>query len=239
MRTLGLTAAEEMESSLRKIGCRRGLTRHQQTRMANRRPVIHTIAQKQTTLRGFLTQMTDTTDSAIVVRDERPDDADPVQQLLEHAFGRKAEGHLVARLRRLDVAPISLVAVHCPTENLVEPDRVVGHIMFSPVTINNVAPPLPTLGLAPVAVVPQWQHQGIGSTLIENGLARCRRQGVGVVVVLGHHDYYPRFGFRPAHVKGLTCEYKSPPENFMVIELRPGSLNVCSGLVRYHPTFAD
>ena len=183
--------------------------------------------------------MTDTTDSAIVVRDERPDDADSVQQLLEHAFGRKAESHLVARLRRLEVAPISLVAAHCPTENLNEPDRVVGHIMFSPVTINNVPPPVLVFGLAPVAVLPERQRQGIGSTLIENGLARCRRQGVGVVVVLGHHDYYPRFGFYPAHTRGLTCDYKSPPEAFMAIELAPGSFDVCRGLVRYHPTFAD
>ena len=179
------------------------------------------------------------TTASIIIRDERPTDADSVQQVLEHAFGQKDESHLVARMRRLNIAPISLVAVDCSTENPDAPERIVGHIMFSPVTVNNVTPPVPALGLAPVAVSPERQRQGIGSILIENGLAKCRHQGVGVVVVLGHHNYYPRFGFRPAHPRGLTCEYKSPPESFMVIELRPRSLNVCKGLVRYHPTFDD
>ena len=207
--------------------------------MANRRPVIQPSHRNKLHSGGFLTQMTDTTDSAIVVRNERPDDADSVQQLLEHAFGRKAEGHLVVRLRRLEVAPTSACRSPLPHG---EPCRTrqgrrAHHV--SPVTINNVPPPVRVFGLAPVAVVPERQRQGIGSTLIENGLARCRRQGVGVVVVLGHHDYYPRFGFHPAHARGLTCEYKSPPEAFMVIELTPCSLDMCRGLVRYHPTFAD
>ena len=208
-----------------RIVCRLGLSRHQRTRTT-------------ATSLSRLTKMTDPT-TAIVIRNERPDDANSVQQVLEHAFGRKAEGHLVARMRRLQISPISLVAVDCSTKPSTKPDRIIGHIMFSPVTINNVPPPVPALGLAPVAVVPERQHQGIGSTLIENGLTRCRHQGVGVVVVLGHHDYYPRFGFRPAPARGLTCEYKSPPESFMVIELRPGALDDCRGLVRYHPSFAD
>ncbi len=179
------------------------------------------------------------TTTSIIIRDERPSDADSVRQVLEHAFGQKDESHLVTRMRRVNIAPISLVAVDCSIENPDAPKRIVGHIMFSPVTVNNVAPQVPARGLAPVAVIPERQRQGIGSMLIENGLAKCRHQGVGVVVVLGDHNYYPRFGFRPAHAKGLTCEYKSPPESFMVIELRPGSLDVCRGLVRYHSTFDD
>ncbi len=182
--------------------------------------------------------MADTT-ASIITRDEQPDDTDSVQQVLKHAFGRENESHLVARMRRLKIAPISLVAVDCSAKRPVKSDRIVGHIMFSPVTINNVAPSVPALGLAPVAVIPEYQRQGIGSILIESGLAKCRQHGVGVVVVLGHHNYYPRFGFRPAHARGLKCKYKSPPESFMVIELRPGSLDVCKGLVHYHPTFDD
>ena len=179
------------------------------------------------------------TTTSIIIRDEQPDDVDSVQQLLVHAFGRKNESHLVARMRRLKIAPISLVAVDCSAKNPVKSDRIVGHIMFSPVTVNNGAPPVRALGLAPVAVIPERQRQGIGSILIETGLAKCRHQGVDVVVVLGHHDYYPRFGFKPAHARGLTCEYKSPPESFMVVELRPNALNICKGLVRYHATFND
>ena len=89
------------------------------------------------------------TTTSIIIRDEQPDDVDSVQQLLVHAFGRKDESHLVARMRRLKIAPISLVAVDCSAKSPVKSDRIVGHIMFSPVTVNNVAPPVPALGLAP------------------------------------------------------------------------------------------
>ena len=93
--------------------------------------------------------------------------------------------------------------------------------------------------LAPLAVVPERQRRGVGSTLIESGLVRCRKEGVGVVVVLGHSGYYPRFGFRPAHLSNLTCEYDSPAEAFMAIDLQPPVRAAGARLVRYHRAFAE
>ena len=120
-----------------------------------------------------------------------------------------------------------------------ERDEVVGHILFSSIAIEERTPPVPALGLGPLAVAPEYQHRGIGSALIENELTRCRDQGVGLVVVLGSPGYYSHFGFRPAHSVGLTCEYDSPLEAFMALELTLGALDACTGLVRYHRAFAE
>ena len=89
-----------------------------------------------------------------------------------------------------------------------------------------------------MAVAPAHQRQGVGSALIEQGLDNCRERGIGLVVVLGHSDYYPRFGFRPAHVSGLSCEYDAPPDAFMALELVEGALAASEGIVRYHTAFA-
>ena len=90
-----------------------------------------------------------------------------------------------------------------------------------------------------MAIIPEHQSRGIGTALVEAGLALCRAQGVGLVVALGHPTYYPRFGFGPAHHAGLSCEYDAPLEAFMVLELADGALESCSGTVRYHPVFAE
>jgi putative acetyltransferase len=90
-----------------------------------------------------------------------------------------------------------------------------------------------------MAVVPERQRQGIGSRLVLEGLERCRRAVVGAVVVLGHAEYYPRFGFIPASQLSLRCEYDVPENVFMVRELRDGTLRGFSGTIRYHPVFAS
>ena len=173
------------------------------------------------------------------IRDERPEDAADVRLVLERAFGQTDEADLVGRLRLAGAVTVSAVAVSDQVDNETEGNRVIGHILFSPITIDGRQPPIPSLGLAPMAVDPAHQRRGVGTALVETGLASCRRQGVGLVVVLGHPDYYPRFGFRPAHLSGLSSEYDSPPEAFMALELDAGALDRCSGLVRYHPAFAD
>ena len=96
----------------------------------------------------------------------------------------------------------------------------------------------PLVGLAPMAVAPGHQRKGIGSHLVREGLARCRAAGVAGVVVLGHAEYYPRFGFVPAQQFGLRCEYDVPADVFMALELTQGALRGVSGLVRYHAAFA-
>jgi putative acetyltransferase len=130
------------------------------------------------------------------VRSEKPEDIEAVRRVNIAAFGRSSEADLVDRLRNLS-STISLVAVVS--------DQIVGHLFFSPVTIDNSS--LFLLGLAPVAVLPDYQRQGIGTMLIQEGLKECHPLGCKAVVVLGDPAYYSRFGFIPAKMKGLKCEY--------------------------------
>src|SRR5688572_26858636 len=125
----------------------------------------------------------------VVVRQEEPDDRMAIRHIHEQAFGRPAEAYLVDALRARGQALLSLVAV--------QDDRVVGHILFSPVTIESADGAFPAVGLGPMAVLPALQCQGIGTLLVTMGLAECRAAGHVCVVVLGHQTYYPRFGFRP------------------------------------------
>ena len=175
----------------------------------------------------------------MIVREERPDDAPGVRLVLERAFGQPDEANLVDRLWQAAAVTASSVAVSGPVDHEAGRDQIVGHILFSPVTIGERQPLAPAVGLGPMAVTPVHQRGGVGTALVEAGLSRCRTQGVSVVVVLGHPDYYPRFGFRPAHLSGLSCEYDAPLEAFMALELAPGALESCTGMVRYHPAFAD
>jgi putative acetyltransferase len=163
----------------------------------------------------------------VVVRAETAEDIPAVRRVNELAFGQPAEADLVDALRANARPHVSLVAV--------SEGQVVGHIFFSPVTLEADDSAL-ILGLGPMAVVPGRQNQGVGSRLVREGLEECRRIGCDVVVVVGHPEYYPRFGFVPASRKGLRCEYPVPDEVFMVAELKPNALSG-KGLVRYRPEF--
>jgi putative acetyltransferase len=165
------------------------------------------------------------------IRAEKPEDAIAIHQVNVAAFGREAEANLVDRLRGV-ASTFSLVAV--------ESDRIVGHIFFSPVTIEEQCDnSLLFLGLAPLAVLPNYQRQGIGSLLVQHGLKECMRLGVRAVFVLGNPKYYRRFGFSTAKEKGLGCEYTVPDEAFMVLELRGGSLAGYRGTVKYRSEFRE
>jgi putative acetyltransferase len=168
-------------------------------------------------------------DPAPVVRAERREDRGAVRRVNELAFDAAGEANLVDALREREPAHLSLVAE--------EGGRVVGHIFFSPVTVESGAGAWGALGLGPMAVLPERQGRGVGSALVREGLKECLRRGHELVFVLGHAAYYPRFGFRPAGPLGLTCEFPSPEENFMVAELRAGALAGRKGLVRYRPEF--
>jgi|SRR5688572_29422791 len=167
--------------------------------------------------------------TAVAIRLEAPRDGDGVRETNELAFGAPLEARLVDALRGCD-GYLSLVATL--------DERVVGHILFTPVSLE---PPVDRriTGLAPMAVRPEHQRSGIGGQLIRAGLEECRRNGYEAVVVLGHPEYYPRFGFVPAHTFGLTCEFPSPPEAFMAIELEDRALSGFVGVVRYLPQFAE
>jgi putative acetyltransferase len=165
----------------------------------------------------------------MIIRPERPDDLRSVHTVNEAAFGSATEATLVDRLR-VETAPIvSLVADDDGT--------ILGHILFSPVTLRG-RPELHLMGLAPMAVLPNHQRRGIGSGLARAGLDACRQLGCDAVVVLGHPEYYPRFGFVPASRFGLRSEYDVPDKVFMALELRPASLGAGGGTIRYHPAFA-
>ncbi|HEY7289579.1 MAG TPA: N-acetyltransferase [Vicinamibacterales bacterium] len=167
----------------------------------------------------------------MTIRDERPSDIESIRRVNVAAFGRPAEGDLVDALRSQAVPIISLVAE--------DGGDVVGHVLLSPVIVVGAASAPSLLGLAPMAVTPARQRQGIGSGLVQEGLERCRRTNVGAVVVLGHAEYYPRFGFVSASRYSLRCEYDVPDEVFMVRELRDGALKDVAGVIRYHPLFAN
>jgi len=164
------------------------------------------------------------------IRPEAPGDHAGVRAVNVAAFETPAEADLVDALRAQARPLVSLVAD--------EAGVIVGHIMFSPVTLPG-HPALALMGLAPVAVTPARQRAGIGAALVRAGLEACRRLAADAVVVLGHPDYYPRFGFAPGVRSGLGCEYDVSAEAFMVLELRPGALRGASGRVQYHAAFAS
>ena len=116
--------------------------------------------------------------------------------------------------------------------------EVVGHILFSPVTVSAADSDFQAIGLAPVAYPPEHQRTGIGSHLVRSGLEQCKRAGESIVFVVGHVCDYPRFGFVPARPLGFECEYSVPDDVFMVAELEKGALAGRSGMVRYHTAFA-
>lgn len=161
------------------------------------------------------------------IRNEGIADIEAIRRVNEAAFGQLAEARLVDTLREEATPFLSLVAD--------DDGAVVGHICFTPVTAGETT----ILGLAPMAVLPERQNQGIGKKLVEAGLEACRRAGFGVVVVLGHPQYYPRFGFAPAATKGLRSEYDVPHEVFMLLELIPGAAAGLEGVARYHRAFGD
>ena len=165
------------------------------------------------------------------VRAERPEDLAAIRRVNIAAFGRESEANLVDRLRGA-TSTFSFVAV--------ESAQIVGHILFSSVAIEGECDEhLLILGLAPLAVLPENQRQGIGSSLIQQSLEECARLGCKAVVVLGHPKYYPKFGFVPAKEKGLRCEYAVPDEAFMVLELENGALEKCTGTVKYSSEFSQ
>lgn len=166
----------------------------------------------------------------LLIRPEQPKDFSIVFEIHARAFGRPEEAQLVEALRRVANPQISLVAVRDV--------QVVGHIFFSPVAIEGQRSSMQALGLAPMAVAPELQNQGIGSLLVNEGLNVARRMEQNVIVVLGHSDYYPRFGFEIASRKGLRCEFPAPDEAFMVAELIPGALCGVTGIVKYLPEFS-
>lgn len=171
----------------------------------------------------------------MIIRPERKTDRAAIRRVNKAAFDQPAEADLVDALRSAGAVISSLVAE-------IEAE-VVGHILFSPAVLDTTHPHTPPsemarpiAALGPMAVLPERQGEGIGSQLVAAGLDVCRAAGYDLVIVLGHLDYYPRFGFQPAPPLGIRWEHGAD-SHFMVIELQPGALAGASGIVRYRPEF--
>lgn len=167
---------------------------------------------------------------AVRVRRETTGDIRDIYDINLLAFGREDEGRLVDRLRN-EVSPfISLVAQDGG-------GALVGHILFTPVTVGHS--PIMAAGLGPMAVLPERQGTGTGSALIKKGLRACAEEGMEAVFVLGHPEYYLKFGFGHASARGIYWKSEEFAPYFFVIELASGALDGVTGEVGYHPAFDE
>jgi putative acetyltransferase len=167
----------------------------------------------------------------ITIRPEKPADASQVRRVNELAFGQPDEADLVERLRRACRDSLSLVA---------EDDAVVGHILFTPVVVESAGRRIVGMGLAPMAVLPDRQRQGIGSQLVRRGLDILRERGCPFVVVVGHPEYYPRFGFEPASTHSLASQWDGMPDAaFMAQVLDVQAMAGVSGVASYREEFNE
>lgn len=162
---------------------------------------------------------------------EQPGDIAGIGQVHQSAFHRPDEAELVDRLRQASLVFISLVA-RCEA-------LVLGHVLFTPARILQADRCIVTgLALGPLAVLPEYQHQGIGSALCREGLSRIDPESYPFVIVLGHPDYYPRFGFEPASQYGIYCSYlDEPKDSFMIRILDADKMSDVTGTAFYHPEF--
>jgi putative acetyltransferase len=163
----------------------------------------------------------------VSIRHETASDREAVFRVESAAFGEETEARLVDQLRDNGHSLLSLVAE--------DQGEIVGHLMFSPMTIEGPAGSWDAVCLAPVAVAPSRQRTGIGGQLMLAGFAELREAGHRAIVLLGHPSYYPRFGFRPGREYGL--HFQDDRDAFMALELYPGALDGVSGDVKFAPEF--
>ena len=167
--------------------------------------------------------------TAPIIRAETTADHAAIREVHRLAFGQEDEGRLVDALRAGGFVAVALVAE--------EAGRVVGHILFSDLPIVTRTGTVDALALAPLAVVPDRQRRGLGSALVREGLRACAARGHRIVIVLGHPEYYPRFGFSARLAEPLHAPFSGPA--FMALELVPGTLEGVEGDVVYPPPFGS
>jgi putative acetyltransferase len=169
----------------------------------------------------------------MIIRTETNSDFDDVFQLNYQAFGnREDESRLIERIRSSEqfIPELSIVA---EIDN-----EIVGHVLLSKAIVRERDKEATVIVLAPIAVKPEFQKQGIGSKLIEEGIRRCKALGYGIVMLIGHPSYYPRLGFQPARKHGLELkQFEVSDEVFMVYEVEDGKLEEISGELLYPAAF--
>ena len=167
----------------------------------------------------------------LVIRAEQQSDYEKIRHVVTEAF-RTAEHsdgneqNLVEALRksRSFIPELSLVAV--------KDDELVGHIMFTKAFVNETE----VLALAPLSVLPAYQNQGIGLSLIKRGHEIAKSSGYKFSVVLGHAQYYPKAGYVPASRYGIKAPFEAADENFMAICLNDTGCRL-NGTIRYDAAF--
>ncbi|MBM6995984.1 N-acetyltransferase [Paenibacillus sp. DXFW5] len=169
----------------------------------------------------------------MIIRTETERDFNEVYKLNYLAFGnREDESKLVERIRKSNeyIPELSIIA---EMEN-----EIVGHLLLSKAKVEDHENAYTVIVLAPIAVKPNRQKQGIGSRLIEEGIRRCRTLGYGIILLIGHPSYYPRLGFQPARKHGLDLkQFEVPDEVFMVYEVEEGKLKEIKGELKYPKAF--
>ncbi|MED0963098.1 N-acetyltransferase [Bacillus paramycoides] len=171
----------------------------------------------------------------VTIRQEQQNDYSKTEEVVKQAFlneefSDKTEHELVSRIRKCDafIPELSIVAVD---------KEIVGHIMLSKITIEQDGTSVESLALAPVSVAPSHQKKGIGGKLIAAAMEKAKELGYGSVVVLGHQEYYPRFGFKKASDWNIKAPFEVPDEVFMAMELRENALQGVEGVVQYSEAF--
>lgn len=169
----------------------------------------------------------------ITTRQEIPKDYSAITNINNLAFNQPQEGLLIEKLRKREefIPELSLLAF--------VDEEPVGHILFFPVNIQTDAGPIPSLSLAPMAVLPDFQKKGVGKKLIEAGKSKANELNYGAIIVLGHPEYYPRFGFEMARKWNIRSPWNVPDEAWMAIELKDGALKNCEGMVVFPPEYYE
>jgi putative acetyltransferase len=168
----------------------------------------------------------------LTVRPERLEDIPSVRILNERAFEQSAEADIVDKLRHACPEMLSFVAE--------DESHVVGHILFTPAAIKSGKRVIQGMALAPMAVLPERQREGIGTKLVEHGLNVLQERSCPFVIVLGHPDYYPRFGFELASRHSIACQWEGvPDEAFMIIIFDEIVMEGVAGVARYRDEFDE
>ena len=167
----------------------------------------------------------------VVVREEQIPDIPGVRDVNQRAFGQPQESRIVEVLRDSCRDVLSLVAVY--------QQSVIGHIFFSPASIAMKDRTVTGMGLAPMAVLPEFQKKGVGATLVRTGIFSLRARGCPFIVVMGHPRYYQRFGFEKAGSHHIESEWDVPDEAFRIMILDDIAMKGVRGTVCYRPEFTE
>lgn len=168
----------------------------------------------------------------MIIRLEQPGDITGIRDINEKAFGQSQEANIIDNLSKNCDNVLSLVAI--------ERMKIVGHIFFSPVTIEGENEIVKGMGLAPMAVSPEYQRQGIGSQLVDSGIMELRKNNCPFIIVLGNPEYYSRFGFELASQYGIQSQWEGIPDNaFMILWLDKSMINQTSGIAKYRSEFNE